>query len=85
MIVNGNFEGTCHADKIEILSKGVVNGTLHTDDLSIEHGGRFNGMTHPATGENVTQLMDVVDAKEKEIKATKTSKEQKSTSKDANL
>ncbi|EKO3564546.1 polymer-forming cytoskeletal protein [Vibrio metschnikovii] len=83
VIINGAFEGTCHADKIEILSKGVVNGTLYTDDLSIEQGGRFNGMTHPAAGENVTQLVDAVDAKE--TKNTKIHKEIKPATKGSSL
>ncbi|ATD23198.1 TPA: polymer-forming cytoskeletal protein [Vibrio cholerae] len=43
LIINGFFEGTAHAEKIQIFSKGCVNGTLCSDDLSIEPGGRFTG------------------------------------------
>ena len=64
VIVNGEFEGTCHADKIEILNKGQVTGTLYSDDLSIEQGGRFNGVTYPASGENVAQLAQITELKE---------------------
>ncbi len=46
LVVNGEFEGCCHAEKIEILRRGKVTGTIHSDDLSIEQGGRFSGVTH---------------------------------------
>ncbi|NNN44860.1 polymer-forming cytoskeletal protein [Vibrio sp. 1-1(7)] len=64
VIVNGQFEGTCHADKIEILTKGQVKGSLYSDDLSIEQGGRFNGVTYPAAEENVAQLAEITELKE---------------------
>ncbi|MGY5580100.1 bactofilin family protein [Vibrio cincinnatiensis] len=70
VIVNGAFEGTCHADKIEILNKGQVTGSLYSDDLSIEQGGRFNGVTYPASGENIAQLTQITELKEvKEAKS----------------
>ncbi|MCG3724960.1 polymer-forming cytoskeletal family protein [Vibrio cincinnatiensis] len=70
VIVNGAFEGTCHADKIEILNKGQVTGSLYSDDLSIEQGGRFNGVTYPASGENIAQLAQITELKEvKEAKS----------------
>lgn len=64
MIVNGEFEGTCHADKIEILSKGQVTGSLYSDDLTIEQGGRFHGVTYPSSDKNVAQLTDLSEEKE---------------------
>lgn len=63
VIVNGEFEGTCHADKIEILSKGRVNGSIYSDDLSIEQGGRFNGVTHPAAHTQVAELVEISEMK----------------------
>ena len=63
VIVNGEFEGTCHADKIESLSKGRVNGSLYSDDLSIEQGGRFNGVTHPAAHTKVAELVEISEMK----------------------
>ncbi|QXO15752.1 MULTISPECIES: bactofilin family protein [Vibrio] len=63
VIINGEFEGTCHADKIEILSKGRVNGHIYSDDLSIEQGGRFNGVTHSASQPRVAELVDISEVK----------------------
>ncbi|ELL0574482.1 polymer-forming cytoskeletal protein [Vibrio fluvialis] len=63
VIVNGEFEGTCHADKIEILSKGRVNGSIYSDDLSIDQGGRFNGVTHPAAHTKVAELVEISEMK----------------------
>lgn len=60
IIVNGLFEGTCYASRIEILNKGKVTGTLYTDDLSIEQGGRFTGVTHPSPDQ---QVVDFKEAK----------------------
>jgi cytoskeletal protein CcmA (bactofilin family) len=48
VLINGDFEGTCYADQIEILSCGRVTGTIYSDNLSIEQGGKFNGITHAA-------------------------------------
>lgn len=48
LIINGNFEGTCHAKYIEILSCGRVSGTVYSDNLSIEPGGKFMGITNPS-------------------------------------
>ncbi|MFV0449988.1 MAG: polymer-forming cytoskeletal protein [Vibrio sp.] len=72
LVINGEFVGTCHAEKIEILSRGKVSGTIYSDDLSIEQGGRFNGVTHP--GENNTDNKSVVELadKVKEVKAHET-------------
>ena len=72
LVINGEFEGTCHAAKIEILRRGKVTGTIYSDDLSIEQGGRFNGVTHPA--ENNTDNKSVVELadKVKEVKAQET-------------
>ncbi|MDW6003737.1 bactofilin family protein [Vibrio mangrovi] len=60
LIINGTFEGTCYASRIEILSKGQVDGTLYTEDLSIEQGGRFNGVAQPAPEQ---QIVDFQEAK----------------------
>jgi len=48
LIINGEFEGTCHAAHIEILSQGCVSGTVYSDNLSIEPGGKFTGITNPS-------------------------------------
>lgn len=77
IIVNGSFEGTCYAAKIEILSKGRVNGTIYSDDLSIEQGGRFNGITYPAPEQQVVDFKDVKESVEK--KAAPTEKKAAST------
>ncbi|MBF9003391.1 polymer-forming cytoskeletal family protein [Vibrio sp. CAIM 722] len=66
IVVNGQFDGTCYADKIEILSKGHVNGTIYSDDLSIEHGGRFNGVTHPTPEQQVVDLKEAKVSSEKQ-------------------
>ncbi|MGL4380999.1 MAG: bactofilin family protein [Vibrio sp.] len=58
LIINGQFEGTGHAAKIEILNKGRVNGTLFSDDLSIEQGGRFTGNTHAASEHQVVDFQE---------------------------
>ncbi|WP_084193202.1 bactofilin family protein [Vibrio aerogenes] len=64
VIINGEFEGTCYADNIEILSCGRVSGTIYSDNLSIERGGKFNGVTHAAqTHKNEQQVVDLSDAK----------------------
>ncbi|ENO8414791.1 polymer-forming cytoskeletal protein [Vibrio mimicus] len=64
LIINGLFEGTGHAGKIEILNKGRVNGTLFSDDLSIEQGGRFTGNTHPSPEHQVVDFKDAKAAAE---------------------
>ncbi len=75
LVINGEFEGTCHAAKIEILSNGKVNGTIYSDDLSIEQGGRFNGVTYPAeskaSDKSVVELAEVQEAKVKEAEVQK--------------
>jgi len=48
VIINGHFEGICHATRIEILSCGRVSGTIYSDNLSIELGGKFTGITNPS-------------------------------------
>lgn len=62
VIVNGQFEGTCHATAIEILNRGSVTGTIYSDNLSIEPGGKFNGVTHSKPEQ---QVVDLSDAKKK--------------------
>ena len=56
IVVNGLIEGTCIANAIEILDKGVVSGTIYCDNLSIEIGGKFFGTTHPAEQKQVVEL-----------------------------
>ncbi|MCW8329775.1 polymer-forming cytoskeletal protein [Photobacterium sp. SDRW27] len=56
IVVNGLIEGTCCANTIEILKKGVVSGTIYSDNLSIERGGKFFGSTHPAEQKQVVEL-----------------------------
>lgn len=56
IVVNGHVEGTCYANTIEILEKGVVSGTIYSDNLSIERGGKFFGSTHPAEQKPVVEL-----------------------------
>ncbi len=69
LVINGEFEGTCRAEKIEILSRGKVTGAIYSDDLSIEQGGRFNGVTHPAeTNTDNKSVVELAD-KVKEVKA----------------
>lgn len=67
VVVNGEFEGTCRANKIEILRNGRVYGTIYSDELIIEQGGRFNGVIHPAevneAEHSVVDLSEVQEAK----------------------
>ncbi|MGO3740209.1 MAG: bactofilin family protein [Marinomonas foliarum] len=55
LIINGNFEGICRANYIEILSCGRVSGTVYSDNLSIESGGKFTGITNPSGKEMEVQ------------------------------
>ncbi|MGY0072971.1 MULTISPECIES: bactofilin family protein [Vibrio] len=64
VIINGEFEGTCYADVIEILSRGRVSGTIYSDNLSIEPGGKFHGVTHAGQySQSERQVVDLCDAK----------------------
>ncbi len=63
VVINGIFEGTCCADKVEVLSKGRISGTIYTDDLSIEQGGKFNGVTNSAKPKEKLVEQLVVDIK----------------------
>ena len=62
LIINGHFEGICHATRIEILSCGRVSGTVYSDNLSIEPGGKFMGITNPsektASAQEIPDLTD---------------------------
>ncbi|MCK6264329.1 polymer-forming cytoskeletal protein [Vibrio sp. ZSDE26] len=58
VLVNGKFEGTCHAETIEILSRGSVVGTIYSDNLSIQPGGKFTGVTHATPEQQVVELSD---------------------------
>ncbi|WP_084705446.1 bactofilin family protein [Vibrio mexicanus] len=58
VIINGEFEGVCHASRIEILSQGRATGEIYSDDLSIEKGGKFNGLTHSVQDKQVVDLND---------------------------
>ncbi|MEZ8825474.1 polymer-forming cytoskeletal protein [Vibrio amylolyticus] len=56
VLVNGKFEGTCHAETIEILARGSVVGTIYSDNLSIQSGGKFTGVTHATPEQQVVEL-----------------------------
>ncbi|NOH78471.1 polymer-forming cytoskeletal protein [Vibrio sp. RE86] len=56
VIINGSFDGTCRANKIEVLAKGQVKGTIYTDDLSIEPGGKFFGTTKTNDSDQVVAI-----------------------------
>lgn len=79
VVINGIFEGTCHADKIEVLAKGRVSGTIYTDDLSIEQGGKFNGVTHPAKPKEQQIEQHVVEIKSTTSSAASTASAPSST------
>jgi len=55
LIINGKFEGVCHADFIQILSCGNFSGTLFSDNLSIEPGGKLTGIANPSEKKSVDQ------------------------------
>lgn len=63
VIVNGVFDGTCHANKVEILGKGRIQGTVYTDNLCIDSGGKFVGVTKAAEHEKVSSIK-MLDKKE---------------------
>lgn len=67
LIVNGEFSGTCYANKMEILSKGRVNAQIYCDDMCIEPGGRFNGTTHPAANHQLAELVEITSSKKTEL------------------
>ncbi|MGC9403335.1 bactofilin family protein [Vibrio genomosp. F10] len=76
VLVNGKFEGTCHAETIEILSRGSVVGTIYSDNLSIQTGGRFTGATHAMPEQQVVELSDAKKMSEPKMvdsNATRTS------------
>lgn len=54
VVINGEFEGTCYANVIEILSHGRVSGAIYSDNLSIEQGGKFYGATYAGKTESST-------------------------------
>lgn len=56
IVVNGQVEGSCHANVIEILNQGIVKGDIYCDNLSIEQGGKFLGTTHPGESQQVVML-----------------------------
>lgn len=56
IIVNGQVEGICHANAIEILDKGIVSGSIYCDNLSIDRGGKFFGTTFPAETQHVVEF-----------------------------
>ncbi len=59
VVVNGLFEGVCHAASVEILAKGRMSGTIYSDNLSIEPGGKFNGQTYAAPEQQVVELPEL--------------------------
>ena len=61
IIVNGQVEGSCYANAIQILEKGKVNGSSYSDNLSIEQGGLFLGKMYPM------EKSAIVDINKKEL------------------
>ncbi len=55
IIVNGELEGNCYANTMEILAEGKVSGSIFCDDLSIEKGGRLLGRTFSTVDDNGNQ------------------------------
>ncbi|MCQ1057829.1 polymer-forming cytoskeletal protein [Photobacterium sp. ZSDE20] len=79
IIVNGQVEGICHANSIEILDKGVVSGSIYCDNLSIDRGGKFFGTTFPAETQHVVEFTPKAktdDKKEKPVTEQKLKKAQ---------
>ncbi|MBC7003123.1 polymer-forming cytoskeletal protein [Photobacterium sp. BZF1] len=74
IIVNGEIEGVCRANAIEILDKGVVSGSIYCDNLSIDRGGKFFGTTFPAETQHVVEFTPKGKAEEKMVKDTNESK-----------
>ena len=70
IIVNGEIEGVCRANAIEILDKGVVSGSIYCDNLSIDRGGKFFGTTFPAETQHVVEFTPKGKAEEKTAKGT---------------
>ncbi|MGF1751150.1 MULTISPECIES: bactofilin family protein [Vibrio] len=56
IIINGLFEGDCHADHIQILSNGRVKGKVWSNNLSIDPGGKFFGETAELPNSDVVDL-----------------------------
>ena len=56
VLISGSFSGTIEAEKLEIVSTGLVTGTVRVDQLMIETGARFNGSSEVRTLEAPRQL-----------------------------
>ncbi len=56
VVINGQFEGICYADQIEILSEGCVKGTIFSDNPTIEPGGKFYGNFRSVEQSNIEEL-----------------------------
>ncbi|MGY6587307.1 MAG: bactofilin family protein [Wenzhouxiangella sp.] len=56
VLISGSFSGTIEAEKLEIVSTGLVTGTVRVDQLMIETGARFNGSSEVRTLEAPKQL-----------------------------
>ncbi|WP_237156913.1 bactofilin family protein [Photobacterium rosenbergii] len=74
IIVNGEIEGVCRANAIEILDKGVVSGSIYCDNLSIDRGGKFFGTTFPAETQHVVEFTPKGKAEDKMVKDKNESK-----------
>ncbi|MBY5944104.1 polymer-forming cytoskeletal protein [Photobacterium rosenbergii] len=74
IIVNGEIDGVCRANAIEILDKGVVSGSIYCDNLSIDRGGKFFGTTFPAETQHVVEFTPKGKVEEKMVKDTNESK-----------
>lgn len=68
IIVNGLLDGHCHAEHIQVLTKGRVNGKIWSNNLSIESGGKFFGEAAELPEKEIATLKDK-SAEVKEAKA----------------
>ena len=74
IIVNGEIEGVCRANAIEILDKGVVSGSIYCDNLSIDRGGKFFGTTFPAETQHVVEFTPKSKSEDKTTKGASETK-----------
>ena len=48
ILIDGNMQGICIGESLEILEQGTFNGTCHSVNMSIRKGGKFIGQSEPA-------------------------------------
>jgi cytoskeletal protein CcmA (bactofilin family) len=56
IIINGQVEGSCYANLIQILEKGKVKGSSYSDNLSINQGGLFHGEMYPMEKNEIVEI-----------------------------